>query len=80
MLGNLVTAVAEMPGVVLGILAMQFLSRRLAYILPLAFLIVPLIPMMAGVTSTAAVMVCMFLSRVGAFTSFNALFVISPEL
>ena len=80
LLGNLVTVVAEVPGIALGLVTIQYLSRKLAYVVPLAFIIVPLIPVMAGVSSTGGIMACMFLAHMGAFTALNALFVLSPEL
>lgn len=66
---NLITACAEVPGLVLSLLAVHLCSRRVAFAAPMAAVAVVLIPLMAGVSGASAI-APLFLSRMTIYAAF----------
>lgn len=58
LIGNLVTSAAEVPGLVFSLCLIHFVSRKLAFAVPMGAIPIPLIPLMAGASWHACVCVC----------------------
>lgn len=48
LIGNLITSAAEVPGLVFSLFMIHYCSRKLAFAVPMGFIPVVLIPLMAG--------------------------------
>lgn len=66
---NLITACAEVPGLVLSLLLVHLCSRRVAFAAPMSAIAVVLVPLMAGVTGAGAIPP-LFLARMFIYAAF----------
>lgn len=80
LLAILVTAAAEFPGLLFSLVMAQFLSRKLAFSIPMACISVVLIPLMTGRLQRAGMIACLWLSRFFIYSAYNLLWAITPEL
>lgn len=53
LVGNLITSAAEVPGLIFSLFLIHYVSRKLAFAIPMGLIPVPLIPLMAGEGSSS---------------------------
>jgi len=71
--GNLITASAEVPGLMLSLVLVHLCSRRVAYAAPMVAVAALMVPLMAGVKGQAAI-APLFLSRLCVYAAYAFVF------